>query len=127
MPIGPPSQTPAPKSALRPVVAPMLRTYAALPPGTGSFVTSACQTLVGGRFGQPRSAVPAGGGAGLALPLADADGPGLVDAGPVGGPPPAAASTNRDDGGRPGAQAGTASTTVARTIQRRHSMRIAVA
>src|SRR5256885_12379014 len=91
MPIGPPSQAPAPKSALSPVVAPMLRMYPALLDGTRSRVTSACQTLVGGRLGQPRSAVPAGGGGGLAVGAGARRGP--PRRGPAGGggpaPPPA--------------------------------------
>src|SRR2546423_13284234 len=95
MPIGPPSQAPAPKSALSPVVAPMLRMYPALVDGTGSLVTSACQTLVGGRLGQPRSAVPAGGGGGLA-----------VGAGGRGGPPPGGGAGGGAAPRRPAAEPG---------------------
>src|SRR5256885_13325597 len=114
MPIGPPSQAPAPKSALSPVVAPMLRMYPALVDGTGSLVTSACQTLVGGRLGQPRSAVPAGGGGGVAggaggrrapPPRGRAGGRGAPRPPPPqpggGGPPPGApAPAGAEHGGR---------------------------
>ena len=96
-------------------MAPMPFTYAALADWTGRRVTSACQTLVGGRLGQPRSEVPAGGGelgAGL-------DGAALEGAGPIDGSLLGAASTNRVDGDRPGEQAVSASTAVASTIQRR--------
>src|SRR3954463_14922581 len=100
MPMGPPSQLPAPKSALSPVVAPMLRTYAALAAWTGSRVTSACHTLLGGRSGQPRSEVPAGGGGWLALGLGAAEADAL--AGGVDGPgvaPLPGASTKWADAG----------------------------
>src|SRR5256885_16277506 len=103
MPIGPPSQAPAPKSALSPVVAPMLRMYPALVDGTGSRVTSACQTLLGGRLGQPRSAVPAGGGAGLAVG-AGPDGAAPRGGGAGGGAPPRAAAADRGEGDRTGEQ-----------------------
>jgi hypothetical protein len=112
--------------------------YAALLAWTGSRVTSACHTFVGGRSGQPRNEVPAGGGGWLGLADADAlaDGP---DAGPVDAPAeatPPGASTNRVAAGRPGEQAATANATtanatraaaVARTGRRRQRMRIAVA
>src|SRR5437763_15444295 len=90
MPIGPPSHRPAPKSALTRAAVPMLATYAALDGRVGRWLTSACQTLFAGRFGQPCRPGPAGGAAfagvapGLGLPLGLCAGP-VAEPATVGG------------------------------------------
>src|SRR2546430_1661399 len=125
MPIGPPSHRPAPKSAFRWVAIPMLATNAPLLAWAGSRDTSACHTFVAGRSGQPRRAVPDGGGGcaadgeGLGEPVGDADG----SAGAV--PPVSATFTHRACGAAPwaGEQATAAKPTTSSTVARRHRRR----
>ena len=52
MPIGPPSQMPAPKSAWKPLVAPMVVTIEAEFASTGSVSTGVFQMLLAGSTGQ---------------------------------------------------------------------------
>src|SRR5207248_9057703 len=53
MPMGPPSHSPDPKSALRPASSPMLATYCDEWGSTGRPEMSACQKLSAGNVGQP--------------------------------------------------------------------------
>src|ERR1041384_4104894 len=53
MPIGPPSQMPAPKSAWKPRLAPMVLTIVAELDSTGSVSTGVFQMLSAGSTGQP--------------------------------------------------------------------------
>ena len=53
MPIGPPSQVPAPKSAWNPVFAPIVVTIDAEFESTGSVSTGVFQMLLAGSTGQP--------------------------------------------------------------------------
>jgi hypothetical protein len=75
MPIGPPSQSPAPKSACTAFAVPMLDTYAAELAWTGSPLTGACHTLLGGKMAHAPIAVAGATDAG-----GSTDALGLVDA-----------------------------------------------